>query len=205
MGMKAAKIVVFDLGKVLLDFDYGKSARALAARSKLTFEQVEKLINHSPLLYRYETGLMSRAEFYGEVRAATGYDGSIEEFGEIFADIFEPIPLMIELQAALRRRGIQTFIFSNTNDLAIGHIRARYPFFGGFDGYVLSYEHGAMKPSAKLYEVVESETGRGGGEIIYLDDRAENVAAGTARGWRAILHETPEKSREAVRAAGMDV
>lgn len=203
--MKAAKIVVFDLGKVLLDFDYGKSARSLATRSKLTFEQVEKLINHSPLLYRYETGLMSRAEFYGEVRATTGYGGSIEEFGAIFADIFEPIPPMIEMQARLKTSGVPTFIFSNTNDLAVEHIRGKYPFFGGFNGYVLSYEHGAMKPSAKLYEVVESETGRSGGEIIYLDDRAENVEAGTERGWRAILHETPEKSREAVRAAGMDV
>jgi putative hydrolase of the HAD superfamily len=203
--MKPAKIVVFDLGKVLLDFDYGKSARTLAARSKFTVTEVEKLINHSPLLFRYETGLMSRAEFYGEVRAATGYDGNIEEFGAIFADIFEPIMPMIEMQARLKRSGFPTFIFSNTNDLAVEHIRRKYPFFGGFDGYILSYEHGVMKPSPKLYEVVERATGRSGGEIIYLDDRAENIEAGTARGWRGILHETPEKSRAAVRAAGMEV
>jgi HAD superfamily hydrolase (TIGR01509 family) len=87
----------------------------------------------------------------------------------------------------------------------VEHIRRKYPFFGGFDGYILSYEHGAMKPAAKLYEVVERETRCSGGEIIYLDDRAENVAAGAARGWRAILHETPEKTREAMRAAGIEV
>ncbi len=203
--MKPVKIVVFDLGKVLLDFDYGKSSRALASRSKFTAAEVEKLINHSPLLYRYETGLMSRAEFYGEVCAATGYDGGIGEFGETFSDIFVPIPPMIELQARLKRSGVPTFIFSNTNDLAVGHIRRKYPFFSGFDGYILSYEHGAMKPAAKLYEVVERETGRSGGEIIYLDDRAENVAAGAARGWRAILHETPEKTFDAMRAAEVEV
>jgi HAD superfamily hydrolase (TIGR01509 family) len=112
---------------------------------------------------------------------------------------------MIEMQARLKRSGVPTFIFSNTNDLAVEHIRRKYPFFGGFDGYILSYEHGVMKPSPKLYEVVERATGRSGGEIIYLDDRAENIEAGTARGWRGILHETPEKSREALRAAGMEV
>jgi HAD superfamily hydrolase (TIGR01509 family) len=203
--MKAAKIVVFDLGKVLLDFDYGKSARAFASRSRHKPDEIRKLIDHSPLLYRYETGLMKRAEFYGEVSAMTGYEGGLEEFSTIFADIFEPIPPMIEMQAQLKQRGVPTFIFSNTNDLAVEHIRRKYPFFGGFDGYILSYEHGAMKPSAKLYEVVELKTGRSGGEIIYLDDRAENVEAGTVRGWRAILHETPEKTRAAMRAAGMEV
>jgi HAD superfamily hydrolase (TIGR01509 family) len=203
--MTEPQTVVFDLGKVLLDFDYSKSSRLFAARSKASAADVEKLINHSPLLYRYETGLMTREEFYREVSATTDFEGTIEEFGEIFADIFEPIPEMVELQATLRKRGIPTFIFSNTNDLAIGHIRRKYPFFGNFDGYVLSYEHGAMKPAAKLYEVVESETGRRGSQIIYLDDRAENVAAGTARGWRAILHETPAKTLTALRAAGLDV
>jgi HAD superfamily hydrolase (TIGR01509 family) len=203
--MTKAPTVVFDLGKVLLDFDYAKSSRLFAARSKASAADVEKLINHSPLLYRYETGLMTRQEFYREVTTTTSFNGTIDEFGEIFADIFEPIPEMVELQAALRKHGIPTFIFSNTNDLAIGHIRQKYPFFGNFDGYVLSYEHGAMKPTAKLYEVVERETGRRGSEIIYLDDRAENVDAGAGRGWQAILHETPAASLAALRAAGLDV
>jgi FMN phosphatase YigB (HAD superfamily) len=203
--MTNSPTVVFDLGKVLVDFDYAKSSRLFAAKSKVSPDEVEKLINHSPLLYRYETGLMTREDFYREVTAQTGFNGTIDEFGPIFADIFEPIPEMIELQATLRKRGIPTFIFSNTNDLAIGHIRQKYPFFSNFDGYILSYEHGAMKPTAKLYEVVERETGRRGAEIIYLDDRAENVAAGAVRGWQAILHETPAKTLPVLRTAGLEV
>ena len=33
-------------------------------------------------------------------------------------------------------------------------------------------------------------------EILYLDDRPENVAAGAARGWQVVLQETPRKDRE---------
>jgi HAD superfamily hydrolase (TIGR01509 family) len=204
-GALKPRTVVFDLGKVLLYFDYGKSSRAFAARSKVAPDAVRQLIDHSPLLFRYETGLITREEFYRLVSAETGFQGTLDEFGPIFADIFVPIPPMIELQATLKKRGIPTFIFSNTNDLAVGHIRKAFPFFSNFDGYIFSYEHGAMKPAAKLYEAVERETGRRGSEIIYLDDRAENVAAGAARGWRAVLHETPEKSLAAVRAAGLSV
>ena len=63
----------------------------------------------------------------------------------------------MELHVAVRRKQIPLYIFSNTNELAITHIRRQFPFFGEFDGYILSYEHGAMKPDAKLYEVVERD------------------------------------------------
>ena len=52
-----------------------------------------------------------------------------------------------------------------------------------------------MKPDAKIYEAMEKLCGRSGADIIYLDDRLENVQAGLARGWQAILHESPKKTR----------
>lgn len=188
MSYRRPDVVVFDLGKVLVDFDYGLAAGRIAARSSKAAADVRRFIDQSPLLFRYETGLMTRAEFYREVCDATGFPGSIDEFAAFFGDIFSAMPEMIDLHARLRAAGVPTFIFSNTNDLAIAHIRANFPFFAEFDGYVLSYEHGAMKPQAKLYEVVERMTGRKGDGILYLDDRPENVAAGVARGWQVIEH-----------------
>ncbi|MGD0253819.1 MAG: HAD-IA family hydrolase [Verrucomicrobiota bacterium] len=91
-----------------------------------------------------------------------------------------------------------TYIFSNTNDLAVEHVRRNFPFFKNFDGYIYSYEVGVMKPEAKIYEALEKLAGRHGAEILYLDDRPENVVAGAARGWRTILHESPDKTRAAV-------
>ena len=69
---------------------------------------------------------------------------------------------MLDLHRRLRHAGLPTYIFSNTNELAIDHIRARFPFFHQFDGYILSYEHNAMKPDPRLYTVVEQTTGRAG-------------------------------------------
>jgi len=201
--MRPPHIVVFDLGKVLLDFDYGIVAPRIAAHSRVSAPEVKRLLNQSPLLHRFETGLMTKQQFYEEVSSATGFQGDIEVFSEMFGDIFTPIPPMIELHAAVRTLGVPVYIFSNTNELAIGHIRRHHPFFAGFDGYVFSYEHGAMKPDAKLYEVLERVTNRRGAEIFYLDDRAENVEAAAARGWRAVLHETPAKSRATLEAAGL--
>jgi HAD superfamily hydrolase (TIGR01509 family) len=197
------KTVVFDLGKVLVDFDYSIAARRIALRSKMPAEKIAPFISQSPLLFRYETGLMTTAQFYQEVCDTTGYCGLADEFGQCFADIFVPIPKMVELQAALRKSGLPAYIFSNTNELAVGHIRRNFPFFANFDGYILSYEHGAMKPDEKLYEVVERASSRRGAEILYLDDRPENVAAGAARGWQVILQESPEKTLAEIQKLGL--
>jgi HAD superfamily hydrolase (TIGR01509 family) len=197
------KAVVFDLGKVLLDFDYNIAAQRIAARSKLEPEAVKQVIDGSSLLFRYETGLLTSEEFYREVCVATGFSGNFAQFALLFADIFSAIPAMVEFQAALRKRRLPTYILSNTNDLAVIHIRRQFPFFGNFDGYILSYEHGVMKPDAKIYEIVERQSGRRDGEILYLDDRPENIAGGAARGWQVIVHESPEKTLAAVRQLGL--
>jgi len=188
------EVVVFDLGKVLVDFDYGIAARKIAGRGCLSASQVQGFIDHSPLLFRYETGQINREQFFREVCAMTGFSGEIEEFGGFFADIFTPIDLMVELHARLREQQVPTFILSNTNDLAVGHIRRKFPFFSNFNGYVFSYEHGAMKPDEKLYQVVERMAGAVGEKILFLDDRLENVATASARGWQIIHHRTAEET-----------
>ena len=201
--MTTPKIVVFDLGKVLVDFDYGIAAKNLAKHCRRTADEITGFIAASPLLFRYETGLVTRQEFFSVVCAETGFSGDIEEFGRFFSDIFAEIGPMVELHASLRQRRIPTYIFSNTNDLAISHIRRNFPFFNNFDGYILSYEVGAMKPEPKIYDALEKLSRRRGSEVLYLDDRPENVEAGAARGWQVILQETPEKSRAAIEKLGL--
>lgn len=196
-------VLVFDLGKVLVDFDYSIAASRIAPLCSPACDPANFFIQHADLLMSYELGNFTTQQFFNQIKAASGFSGKQEEFNAFFADIFTPIQPMIDLQSELRKKRLPTYIFSNTNDLAVDHIRKKFPFFSDFNGYVLSYEHGAMKPSARLYEIVERASNRHGDEIIYIDDRPENIAAGLARGWQAILHETPEKTREALEKVNM--
>jgi FMN phosphatase YigB (HAD superfamily) len=193
--MTSAPAIIFDLGKVLVDFDYSIAARKIAARSEQAPEDLHAFLGSSPLLVDYESGRLTREMFYEKIRDAIGFHGDLAEFGNHFAEIFTEMPGTIALHAELRRRGFKTFIFSNTNDLAIEHVRRDFPFFKNFDGYIFSYEVGGMKPQPEIYSAMEKMCGRTGADLVYLDDRAENIAAGAARGWRAILHASPEKSR----------
>ena len=180
--------IVFDLGNVLLAFDYRRAVRNLAKQSSVSEAELHALINQSPLLLKYEAGGMTTAEFFNEVKFAASFSGELEHFRPIFGDIFSEIPEMIALNERLRQAGHQSYIFSNTNELAIEFIRGRFPFFANFDGYILSYEHRSMKPEARIYEVVERVTGKNNRGIVYIDDREENIVSGAARGWNVIHH-----------------
>src|ERR1022692_4502729 len=131
-------VFIFDLGKVLVDFDYTIAARKIAARSSKAPKDLQAFLGSSPLLVEYESGRLTRETFYHAIRNAIGFRGDLAEFGGFFADIFTEIQPMTALHAELRRRGFKTFIFSNTNDLATEHIRRNFPFFEDFDGYILS-------------------------------------------------------------------
>jgi len=196
-------VIIFDLGKVLVDFDYTIAARKIAARSSKSPADLHAFLGGSTVILDYESGRLTRGEFFEAVHSPIGFQGDLAEFGGYFADIFSEMPEMISLHAELRRRGFKTYIFSNTNDLAVEHVRRNFPFFANFDGYIYSYEIGAMKPEAKIYAAMESLTDRRGADLIYIDDRPENVAAGAARGWRAVLHESPEKTRAALLSCGV--
>ena len=202
--MNKPKAVIFDLGKVLLDFDYSLAIHKIAARGKATAHDIHRHINQSPLLHRYETGLMSTMEFYEEVRTVTSFHGDFAEFREIFGNIFHPIPEMITLQSRVRQAGLPCYIFSNTNEIAVQHIQEKYPFFGNFDGYIYSYEHGSMKPHHRLYEVVEEKSGFKGLDLVYIDDRAENIQAGASRGWQVVWQEEPAKTIAALKNLGVE-
>lgn len=187
-------VIVFDLGKVLLDFDYQRAVTRIAAQSSAGTEAVRRHVGLSPLLFEFETGRIDRHGFLDSLRKETGYHGTRAEFEAAFGDIFTPIEPMIRIHAGLREAGYPTWLFSNTNELAIEFIRRQYPFYATFDGHVLSYEHGVMKPEAGLYEVVERRTGRSGPCLIYLDDRPENVATALARGWQGHVFRNPSEA-----------
>jgi putative hydrolase of the HAD superfamily len=193
--MNQQPAIVFDLGKVLVDFDYSIAARKVAALSTKQIPDLQHFLGSSPILSRFEHGDLTRPQFFAEIQNITGFTGTLDEFVADFADIFVPIPSMIELHAELRRRGFKTYIFSNTNDIAVQHIDREYPFFKNFDGYIYSYKVGSMKPEVKIYEAMEQLCGRTGEDIIYIDDRAENIATGAKRDWWTILHESPEKTQ----------
>ena len=126
-------------------------------------------------------------------------------FARLYGDIFTPIPPMIAQQARLAAAGIPSYLLSNCSELHIRHVAATYPWFTSFNGHVLSYKERSFKPDAAIYAAAEALSGCSGARIVFVDDRADNVAAAAARGWRAVHHTSPAASLRALGALGLPV
>ncbi|SVC91860.1 uncharacterized protein METZ01_LOCUS344714, partial [marine metagenome] len=179
---------------VLLDFDYLVLVRKMALHTQWSEAQLNDYLNQSPLLARYESGELSSSEFFELIQRETGFTEGETEFAALFEDIFTPISGMIDIHRQIAQSGTPTFTFSNTNEMAVRYISRTYDFWKKFKGHVLSYEVGALKPEDKIYESLEQLSDLNGEEIIYLDDRPENCAAGSERGWQVCCHQDVESS-----------
>ncbi|HEY3380004.1 MAG TPA: HAD-IA family hydrolase, partial [Armatimonadota bacterium] len=62
----------------------------------------------------------------------------------------------------------------------------RYPGIAALDFQHASHLFGVAKPDPAIYQLFEAATGQRSEEILFFDDRAENVAAAQACGWHAV-------------------
>jgi HAD superfamily hydrolase (TIGR01509 family) len=196
-------VVVFDLGKVLLDFDYRIAARLLSKHASATPEHILQILIDTPLLARYERGEIQSPDFFDTLRHTIGFKAPFDTFATAFSNIFTPIPDMIDLLVSLNSNGTPTAVLSNTNELQINHIRQNHPFFSLFDHQILSFQHHTMKPDPALYLVLQSLTRRHGRQIVFLDDRPENVHTALSLGWQAFVHLNPQASRLTIQQLGL--
>lgn len=97
----------------------------------------------------------------------------------------------LALLRALRRRGVPVFALSNFGIGTFALARQAYPFLDEFDRRYLSGYMAMAKPDPAIYAAVEADSGRPPGTLLFVDDRPENIAAATARGWQGHVFDGP--------------
>ncbi|MGH9658450.1 MAG: HAD family hydrolase [Bryobacteraceae bacterium] len=198
------RAILFDLGKVIVPFDFRRGYRAMAERCPHPPEEIPKRIGSTDLVRRFETGQVAPREFVRELCGVLSADLSYDEFCRIWSSIFLPETLIPEsLVAGLRERH-RMLLLSNTNAIHFGMIRENYPLLRHFDDYVLSYEVGALKPSPRIYQEAIARAGCAAGECFFTDDIAEYVEAARAAGIDAVRFESAEQITGEMRKRGIE-
>lgn len=180
------RTVIFDLGKVLIPFDFARGYRAMASHCAYTPDQIPARIGSTDLVRRFESGQVPPEQFVTELCALLGAQIEYARFCQIWSSIFLPDPLVPEgLLEGLRRR-YRLLLLSNTNAIHFSMIRETYPLLRHFDDYVLSYEVGAMKPSPRIYQAAIDRAHCAPQECFFTDDIAEYVAVARQMGMDAV-------------------
>ncbi|MXO73441.1 HAD-IA family hydrolase [Alteraurantiacibacter buctensis] len=94
-----------------------------------------------------------------------------------------PVPGTHALVERLAARGVPQFALSNFGAEFWAMFRPTAPVFDHFHDCVISGEERCVKPHPRIYQVLEERSGFPTRDLLFIDDRADNIAAAVARGW----------------------
>jgi len=178
------KVLIFDLGKVLVDYDHLRAAQRICAFCSKPPRQIYELLLGSQLTLDFEAGKISPEDFFLQTKELLGLKLSYASFEPIWNDIFfltAKNRLVFGLVNKLRAR-YKIALLSNINILHYEYLKKNIPVFGVFDEVFLSFQLGLIKPDKEIYNLVIRQLQASPDEIFYTDDRPELVESARSLG-----------------------
>ena len=160
---KRYSVIVFDLGMVLLPYNYN-----------IALERLEKINSGFGVNY------------------LNHYKTNKETFKKIYSEIFTVNEDVAALLPELKKN-YTLLLLSNTNSIHREYGWKNYKFLQYFDKLILSYEVNAVKPEEKIYRAVEKSSERPPHSHIFIDDVKEYAEAAIKCGWGGIQFTGYEK------------
>jgi 2-haloacid dehalogenase len=175
--------VVFDVGHVLYDWDPRFLYEKLIGEREALDDFLARVVTRE-WHFQHDAG-RPFAETSAELAAAyPEHHHLIRQFGPRFGETIPgPIPGMVELVEELDRAGVPLFAITNFSAEFWEPFRVREAaLFDRFRDIVVSGAERVVKPDPAIFSLALARFGLKPGEALFVDDRAENVAAGEAAG-----------------------
>jgi putative hydrolase of the HAD superfamily len=197
--MNPIHAVLFDFGMVLSappDPDAWHLIRQITALDEETLQAGYWKFRHA-----YDRGELTAANYWQDVARNGGTTFSSEQIaGLIDADVDLWTQLnkpMIDWAQRLQRDGIRTGILSNIGDAMTEGLLRKLDWLCDFYHCTWSYALRLAKPELAIYQAAAKSLQTPPERILFIDDKAENVAAAEEAGMQAIQYlDHPSFERE---------
>ncbi len=171
---------LFDIGKVLLDFDFERTlGRLLPPGSDPAL--LDAVLDDKDAFERGDVGL---DDYLGHALSVLGPSVTRDDFESAWRDVFTPNPPMWTAVEELSADKHRLLLFSNTNPIHCPWMLEAYPVFRHFEAGTYSFEAGSMKPEPAIYQQVIDDHGLDPATTRYIDDLPANVETGRRMGFR---------------------
>jgi putative hydrolase of the HAD superfamily len=196
------KAIIFDLGKVLVQFDFERWFQALQGVCPYDAAQIRQRIAATGLVERFETGLIEPADFVAQLSRLLALEIDYAAFSKLWSSIFTD-PLIPEAMLEGLAARYRLLLLSNTNAIHFEMIREHYPMLRHFHELILSYEVHAMKPRREIFQAALDRCGCLPQECFYTDDIAAYVEAARRLGIDAVQFESFAQLERELKARGI--
>jgi FMN phosphatase YigB (HAD superfamily) len=197
--------ILFDLGKVIVDFNFETGLQALHSACSISRNRLEEVLWDENWIRRYERGDISTREFHAYLRETADLKLDFAGFCQTWTSVFLPNLILSEdLLVALKSK-YPLILVSNTNEAHIDYVRSQYRVLDYFDHRILSYEVGSLKPDPEIFEHAIAVSGQPPEALFFTDDREENILAAKRLGMNAHLFKTESQLVDALQQAGVEI
>lgn len=197
------KTVIFDLGRVIIPFDFQRFYAAVAPFCSCPAGEIPGRIRATGLVRPFEMGQVEPDEFVRRLCASLELNVAYDEFCRLWSTIFLPDTLIPDSMIEGLRARRRVLLLSNTNAIHFAMIRETYPVIRLFDDCVLSYEVGAMKPEPEIYREAIARARCEPEAIFFTDDIAANVEAARDAGIDAVQFQSLPQLEEELGRRGV--
>lgn len=201
----AIEAILFDLGKVLVDFDFERGLQRFASSSSLPRPEFETHLFDRNWIRPYERGEISTADYHQHLRQNGGLHMSLEEFHEAWSAVFLPNLIVPEALLGELKQRYPLILVSNTNELHVDYISREYNVFEYFHKKIFSHVVGSLKPDRKIYDAAIEASGKAPEALFFTDDRQENIDAALEIGIQGHLFRSVSELVKALKNQGVDV
>ena len=169
------RCVVFDVGRVLFDWDL----RHLFAKLIDDKDRLEWFVTHvvTPEWHFQHDAGRPLAEMLPELKAEfPGHDALIDAYAARFNETIPgPMPGSIELVERLDEAGVPLFAITNFGHEFWEGFRPTQPIFDRFRGIVVSGTEQIVKPDPAIYRLAIERFGIDPAGALFIDDVVKNI------------------------------
>jgi len=182
------KLLVFDLGNVILPFEHRQIAFKLHEKSEkknmlspyhifnFLFDREKGIVNI------FETGKINSLEFFILLKEHFMLTLNFKDFKNIWNPIFHENIQVSNTILKLKSKGYPLYLLSDTNELHFNYISGKYPIVHKMDRWILSFQVGVKKPERMIYDAIFESIDVKRNEVFYIDDIERYVEAAKSFG-----------------------
>ena len=184
------KNVVFDIGNVILNFDYMKVISEYTDSIEEQRFILDNIIN-SPEWLGYsliDTGFITKEEAIQIVQDRTNHinDNLVRNFWNNYNNYAFVDKRVLNLIERLKNKGYKVYLLSNMNEYTFNKVKDSN-LFNIVDGYVLSYLVHQVKPYVSIYKTLINKYNLKVSECLFIDDNENNINTAKMLGMSATL------------------
>jgi len=113
-------------------------------------------------------------------------------------------PAILAWHSQLKKKGLKTAVLSNMGDSVLESIQGTFPWIADFDVLIWSYQHQMAKPEPEIYHLLLDRLRVAPEEVLFLDDKLENIEAARNLGIVGLQFSTIEQLRQDLISSGLD-